>query len=302
MKTMIFETKPDETDLSSYILNDKNKYITVEYINNLLIKYNVDYKVRDIEKYQRAMSHVSYIKRDLVTDKINKLVKEKNLEPLKNTSNVVPLQTESYERLEYLGDSIIHAALAEYLYKRYPDKDEGFLTKIRIKIENGETLAKLARQLGLHEFVLLAKNIEMVGGRNKNTHIFEDTFESFLGALFVDSCYDYQTCRSLVTNIVETHIDLASLIYNETNYKDLLLRHYHKMKWTDPEYKLIESVEKDNKKIYTMGVTDSTSAIIGSGSGPSKKKGEQIAAQNALIHLGIINDCDSDEEIFYNNS
>ena len=151
-------------------------------IQKLLSVYDITYKIGNLETFQHAMTHTSYLKRDFKTDKIVKMIKEKNLEPIMDPNKAIPLQDESYERLEYLGDSIIHAILAEYLFNRYPDRDEGFLTKLRTKIENGQTLARLAKDLGLHEYVLIARNIEQIGGRDKNSHIFEDTFEAFLGA------------------------------------------------------------------------------------------------------------------------
>ena len=289
-----------DIDYKLYILNEKNKYVTAKFIQKLLCSYNVTYKIKDLQLFQRAMTHVSYLERDFAnekTDKMFKMIKEKNLEPINNPARAIPLQEQSYERLEYLGDSIIHAVLAEYLFNRYPDKDEGFLTKLRTKIENGQTLAELAKELGLHEYVLIARNIEQIGGREKNTHIFEDTFEAFLGALYVDSCSDFNICKKLVVNIVEKHIDMANLIYKETNYKDTLLQYYHKMKWPDPAYKLVEIIDRDSKKYFNMCVIGSTEEeIVGRGIGTSKKKGEQIAARNALVHFGIKKSDESDDE------
>ncbi|AYV84256.1 MAG: ribonuclease III [Hyperionvirus sp.] len=290
----------ENVDYSLYILNEKNKYISKNVIQKLLSVYDiVGYRIRELATFQHAMTHTSYLKRDFKTDKIVKMIKEKNLEPIGDAGMAIPLQDESYERLEYLGDSIIHAILAEYLFGRYPDKDEGFLTKLRTKIENGQTLAKLAKDLGLHEYVLIARNIEQIGGREKNSHIFEDTFEAFLGALYVDSGGDYGLCKKLVVNIVETHLDLAELIYTETNHKDTLLQYYHKMKWADPEYKLLEVQDRNSKKYFNMGVSNPYGQIAGMGVASSKKKAEQKAAYNALVYFNIIGDEESaDEEIY----
>lgn len=283
-----------------YILNEKNKLITGNFITDLLKRFSINYQVKNLAIFQTAMTHSSYILRDFTNDKLFKLIKEKNIEPIKDPTIAIPLQTTSYERLEYLGDSVIHLILAEYLYNRYPDKDEGFLTKLRTKIENGQQLADLAKKLGLHDYVLLARNIEQIGGRDKNTHIFEDTFEAFIGALYKDSGEDLSLCKKLIVNIVESYIDIAQLIYKETNYKDTLLQYYHKMKWPDPVYKLTGVTDKEGKKIFTMGVSDSNGKTIGYGNGSSKKKGEQIAAFYALKHFGVVNDNDTDdEEVIY---
>lgn len=287
-------------NISLYILNEQNKYITLDFVYSLLSKYDIKTKIKNLSLFQQAMTHESYILRDFKNDKGDKLlkmIKEKELEPVTNIENIIPLQHDSYERLEFLGDSVIHAVLAEYLFMRYPDKDEGFLTKLRTKIENGQTLSRLAKDLGLHEYVLLAKNIEQAGGRDKNFHIFEDTFESFLGALYVDSNYDFNLCKKFVINVIEKHIDTAYMIHTETNHKDTLLQHFHKMKWTDPEYQLLRIVEKNSKKYFHMGVKG-PKGIIGTGTGSSKKKGEQKAAYNALSYLGIVKEDESDEEIY----
>lgn len=288
-----------DVDYTLYILNEKNKYITKKFIVDLLTKYGIKYKIKDLNKFQLAMTHESYLKTNLINDKLIKMIKEKNLEPVPDPKSAIPLQDSSYERLEFLGDSIIHMVLADYLSDRYPDRDEGFLTKLRTKIENGQTLASLAKQLGLHEYVLIARNIEQIGGRDKNAHIFEDTFEAFLGAIYDDSNKDFDLCKKLVIAIIENHIDLAHLIYNETNHKDTLLQYYHKMKWSDPEYRLLEIIERDSKKYFKMGVCDPSGKIVGVGTSSAKKKGEQIAALKALISFGVINEDDSEEEVVY---
>jgi ribonuclease-3 len=296
-------------DFIPYILNDKNIYITNDFIIGLLAKYNItslEYSPKNTAIFQRAMTHSSYIMRDFEKDKLLRSLKDRHfdkLEKISVSSNnlVIPLQTESYERLEYLGDSVIHLIMAEYLYLRYNDKDEGFLTKLRTKIENGTTLAFLAKELGLHKYVLIAGNIEQMGGRETNAHIFEDTFEAFLGALYLDSNYNLPLCKKFVINIIEKHIDMAALIYKETNHKDILLQYYHKMHWPDPEYKLKEITEIGMKKYFHMYVVYNNGQIqiAGHGKGTNKKKAEQIAAYNALLKFGVLNEVESDEEFAY---
>jgi dsRNA-specific ribonuclease len=290
----------DSVDYPSFILNEKNKYITRKFIQDLMKRYDIDYKIKNIDLFQKAMTHTSYLIRDFRYDKLVKLVKKKEIEPIDESvrSKAIPLQEESYERLEFLGDSVIHMILADYLYNRY-NEDEGFLTKLRTKIENGQTLSSLARTLGLHEYVLVARNIEQIGGRDNNDHIFEDTFESLLGALYIDSKKDYPLCERFVISIIETHIDLAHMIHNETNYKELLLQFHHKMKWPDPNYGLVEITEKGNKKYFNMYVKGLNEAVNGHGIGTSKKRGEQMAAKNALIKFDVLNDESDDEDHIY---
>jgi dsRNA-specific ribonuclease len=108
----------------------------------------------------------------LRNDRLVKIIKEKNLQPIDDPKSAIPLQKDSYERLEFLGDSIIHCILADYLFNRYEDEQEGFMTRLRTKIENGETLSELANLIGFQEYAIIARNIEQGGGREKNINIF----------------------------------------------------------------------------------------------------------------------------------
>jgi len=298
--------------LELYVLNEMNKPITKKFIEGVLQKYGINHKVKNLDKFQIAMTHTSYLARDFRNDRLAKLVREKDLVPIPETEKdkAMPLKTISYERLEFLGDSVIHLVLADYLHDRYPEEQEGFMTRLRTKIESGTTLAHLSKILGLHEYVVIARNIEQIGGRDKNTHILEDTFESFIGMIFLEK--DYDTCKKLLIKLIEENVDMSSLIYIETNYKDTLLQWYHKWKWPDPEYGSRGAVEKDNKKIFMMFVKGYVTnpkgekewIIIGEGEGTSKKKGEQEAAKSALVRLGVVKDnidSDEDDEILNEN-
>ncbi|ARF09261.1 ribonuclease III [Catovirus CTV1] len=290
--------------LEMYVLNETNKPITKKFIESVLKKYGITHKVGNLERFQTAMIHTSYLARDFKNDRLVKLVREKDLIPIPEAekNRAMPLCNVSYERLEFLGDSVIHLVLAEYLHDRYPDEQEGFMTRLRTKIESGTTLAHLSKVLGLHEYVVIARNIEQIGGREKNTHILEDCFEAFIGSCFIDA--NFELCRKLLINLIEENVDFSTLIHVETNHKDTLLQWYHKWKWPDPEYGSRGAVEKDNKKIFIMYVKgymqnskgEREWVVMGEGSGTSKKKGEQEAARNALIKLGIIRENIDKEE------
>lgn len=295
-------------DLTPFIINEHNKLITTEFINNILKKYNINFSVKNIDNFNIAMTHISYLIRDN-NFKGNKAKQYQqqigDVEPIDDIRNGLPLRTQSYERLEFLGDAIIHAVLAEYLYKRYHDEDEGFMTKLRTKIENGDTLSQLARSLNMHEYVVISRYIEKLGSREKNNHIIEDIFEAFIGALFIEA--GFEICRKFLTELIEKEIDFANLLYVETNFKDKLLQYFHKMKWEDPKYGDLDISGPENKKIYTMYVKcvqhpNDKGKIVGTGCANSKKKGEQEAAKNALIYFGCYDeiDDDSDSEIIIN--
>lgn len=297
----------DETIIEKHILNEKNIHITKKFINYILLKYDTNYKIKNLKMFQRAMTHTSYLKIDLENEKNAKkkytFIKEKEIEPVSNKTNIIPLQTNSYERLEFLGDSVIRTILAEYLYKRYENEDEGFMTRLRTKIEKGESLAKLSLIVGLDKFILISRLIESKGGRNKNVSILEDVFEAFIGALFDET--SFELCRTFFINLIEEEIDMAELLNNDDNYKDMLLQYYHRMKWNTPIYTMLSQNGTDNKKEFIMCVKDNNDNIIGVGSGSSKKKGQQVAAKQALIKLCFLHedsdiDSDSDESCEYN--
>jgi ribonuclease-3 len=310
-------------DLLLYVLNENNKLIEIKDIEKILLKYDVKYKVKNITLFKTALIHESYIKRDFKNDKSIRLAltKDKLIEnfdknnkqfyttiqsnlnsditplPKDKIKNVLDLETISYERLEFLGDSVIRLILTDYLYERYKDQQEGFLTRLRTKLENGETMAEITKKIGLNNFVVIGRYYEQQNARTENQHILEDLLEAFIGALYKDS--NINTCYTFFINLIEKEIDIAQLLYIETNHKDTLLQYHHKMNWTDPEYNLIEQFGTE-KRIFKMCVKDNDGNNIGFGFGSSKKKGEQEAAKNALIKYGVINENDSDDEYEYN--
>jgi dsRNA-specific ribonuclease len=288
-----------DSELELYILNDKNKYITKKYIHKTLKTYGVSHKINNLQLYQQAVTHTSYLEPNLIPKKMRRIsdknhYQEAGLEPAANLdrSRFVPLQKKSYERAEFLGDSVIHLILAEYIYSRYQDQNEGFMTTLRTRMERDTALANLAIIIGLNEYVLISRIIEVNGGRKNNTHILEDSFEAFMCALFLDA--GYEVCKTFLVNLIQNEIDIAKLLQHNTNYKDILLRLYHQKKWKSPEYKTVTEAGPDHKKSFVMGVTDNNNNVIGTGSGVSKKKGEQHAAKQALKYLGAL--ADSDDE------
>ena len=205
------------------------------------------------------------------------------------------LKTESYERIEFLGDSVIRLVMTEYLFKRYEDQQEGFLTRLRTKMENGETLAKISLKLGFGEYVIIGRYYETLNARTENHHILEDLMEGFVGALYLDGGYDI--CNKFIVNLIEKELDIAEYLHVENNFKDMLLQYYHKLKLNDPLYEMIQQ-NLTEKRVFKMCVKDET-GIKGIGIGTTKKKAEQQAAQNALITYGVIKDDVSDDEIIY---
>lgn len=204
-------------------------------------------------------------------------------------SDCLPLQEMSYERLEFIGDAILDMITACYLYQRYPDQAEGFLSKMRTKLVNGKMLGFLSEKIGFPKFVLISKQVEEVQGRD-NYKIMEDVFEAFIGAIYVDfeedSAKAYGIAEKWVTTIYEKYIDFAELIQSKNNFKDMLVNYmYHTFQDTPRFYEV--SIHTDNnQKIFTYSVKDKAGLVLGKGKGASKKEAENNAAKEALVYYG----------------
>lgn len=159
--------------MSRYIKrqNPNNKWITVEAVETIMRNNGFDLKVNNIEVYQQAFIHRSYLK-------------TANIEAPDN--RCIPLQETCNESYEFLGDTVLNSVVGTYLYDRYSHENEGFLTKTRTKMVRGTTLGELARRLGFGEWVIISQHVENEGGR-ENVRILEDLFEAFLAAIFLDN-------------------------------------------------------------------------------------------------------------------
>lgn len=155
--------------------NPSNVYITKNDVSEILSRYGINITVNNIDFFQRAFVHRSYLKVE------NPNVIEETVE-----NCTVPLQEHCNERLELLGDCILGSVVGTYLFLRFDDQAEGFLTKTKTKIIRGKTLAKLGRRMNFGKWVIISLHVETEGGRN-NRRILEDLFECFIGALYMDN-------------------------------------------------------------------------------------------------------------------
>jgi ribonuclease-3 len=179
------------------------------------------------------------------------------------------------ERLEFLGDSILDAVISDYLYKTYPNAREGFLTEMRSKIVNGEKLKELAIQIKLDQFI-----VQKNSPPNLSNRIFEDAFEAFIGAIYIDKGY-WKVYDFISDKIIVEHIDLQHLETTNFNFKSQLIEWSQK---TKSNIEFYSSPESDENMLFSSVVRlDDT--VIGIGKGNSKKEAEQNAAREALITL-----------------
>ena len=185
------------------------------------------------------------------------------------------LQKKSNERLQFLGDSVIHFVIGEYFYHKYRTRDEGFLTRLRCKLENRDSLFYLAKQTDIASYVLISQNIEILHGRN-NINIISGGFEAFIGALYLE--IGLNITREYILEIIRVELDVEQIAENETNYKELVLQLYKTNHWGHPEYKIIEEKGPDHSKIFTMGIY-LENKLMGKGIASSKKNAEQLASK-----------------------
>ena len=277
---MISTTSINDTDrIDPY--NENNKLITIQDVINMFQKFDMVVNPKNINLYINSLTHKSYIKKEYYDVFINQL--SSNIKP--RDSNKIELLDQSNERLEFLGDTIIKCVVSGYLFTRYQYEDEGFMTRLKTKIENRDSLAKFAKILGIDEFMIISKQIEDSNGRNSDK-LLEDCFESFMGALYLD--VGFEVCRNFLYIILETQIEYSEILYKDTNYKDKLLRFFHQNKWSHPQYVQISCEGPPNKRFFVMGVKDQHNNIIAQGKGSSKQKAEQIASMIALYNYNII--------------
>lgn len=256
--------------------NNTNIILNENDLNNFFKNHNIDYPFKNINLFRNAFVHKSYC-----------CMKNSNF----TTSNIscpndaLPLQEMPYERLEFLGDSILGYIIAKYMYIRYPDQSEGFLSKMRTKIVNGKMLGFLAEKVGFVKFAIISKQIEDINGRD-NYKIMEDIFEAFIGALFIDS-NDINIVEKWIINIIEKYVDFVQLIIKNTNYKDALIS-YMQNRYQDMPKFLESNVAHNNmsQKVFTYIVKDRNNNILGSSTGSNKKDAENNCALEALKYYG----------------
>lgn len=278
--------------------NFNNMLITQKDITSILSNYDIHLEPNNLDLYQNAFIHKSYTQKDPANY-------ENEVEIADKPEGALELFDKDNERLEFLGDSVLNIIAAKYLFERFPNRNEGFMTRIRTKLVNGDTLGKHAKEMGLGKYIIISRHVEDKCNGRTSEKILEDVFEAFFGALFLDfneiipentnnifenfySGIGYQVCEQLFINIIEEKIDFADIILNDTNYKDQILRYYQQHFSHPPKYKeiMVDGIGRD--RIFTMGILDSNGEVLIQGSGKSKKKAEQEASKNALIYYNVI--------------
>lgn len=217
-------------------------FLTKEKVESL-----IDTKIKNLGLYQKAFTHKSALKE-------------------------YEQFTESFETLEFIGDSVLGFVITKFLFDRFEERQEGFLTKARTKLVRGETLARIANALGLNEFVIMdEKGIR--NGWNNNPKILEDVFEALVGAIYMD--IGLLHAKEFILRIYQDprFVDLNSIMVDD-NYKDKLMRMCQVNNWQLPEYR----VAAHHEGIFYIDIYINN-LFCSRGAAKSKKQAEQNAAQ-----------------------
>jgi ribonuclease III len=239
--------------------NHCNRLVSPKELSRLVKNY------KNIDLYRKAFTHKSYC------IKKNDNLYNNNYCQL----NCVLLQETCNERLEFLGDSILSSSVAHYLYERYSDQNEGFLTKVRSRLVNGDMLCHLAKRLDIAKYILISKQIENTMGRY-NKKILEDTLEALIASIYLDLGYDY--AKEWIINLIESNVDFAQIISAQC-YKDQYFKLYQNKYGVVPVFQVDP---KSHGKTITVNIINMNGDIICSGSGKTKRIAEEKAASKAM--------------------
>ncbi len=224
-------------------------------IQKILDILNIKYK--DISFYVEAFTHRSYLN-DNKGEKLS-----------------------HNERLEFLGDAVLELIISEFLYSKFTNRPEGELTSFRAALVKTESLAHTAKVLGFGEYLFLSRGEDSTGGREKD-YLLANSFESLLGAIYLDLGYEiskkfvHSHLIPKLDNIVTNRLDIDS----KTRFQELA---QEKLKET-PIYRVISEIGPDHDKNFIMAVLVNNKEY-GRGEGSSKQRAEEDAAKNALINL-----------------
>ena len=213
--------------------------------------------VRDLALYEHALRHRSLF-RGLSTD-----------------------GTESNERLEFLGDAVLGAVVAERVYAAFPDRSEGLLTRTRATLVNGKALAGYADALGLGEMVLMSDNMNASEGRRNQT-ILADAFEAVVGAVYLD--LGFGAARQFVLAVLDRCVDLREAAADTSNHKSRLLEYVQGLGLEQPVYRVVSEEGPSHDRQFTIAAVVGGEPM-GTGVAGSKKAAEQAAARAALAAL-----------------
>lgn len=291
------------------ILNKHNVYVTCKQIEKMLQQAGIKEKITDVSLWQQSFVHTSYtdsnknkqLSSDYKFSRVSNLDESKSTESsIDSTKEIMPLQKQSNEGLEWYGDKQVGKAVAEYLDERYPDQDEGFYTDTCSKLVQTKSLASFARFLKFEKFLVISYYDDVYCNARRRDERLENTFEAFVGAMHKYFKQHYSRSRAdtvvyeFIVNIIEKNVNMAELIVTDENYKKQLMIHYQRnFEGKFPVYGMYESDAKSTgsngvRVFHCFVYCPFKKEIWGEGFGPKKKAAEQDAAKNAMIKLKLL--------------
>lgn len=178
------------------------------------------------------------------------------------------------ERLEYLGDAVLSAILSDFLFQKFPEANEGFMTKIRSRIVNREILNQLAISMGINKIL-----ISNLGSTHSTKNLYGDALEALIGSLFLDKGFE-KTKKLFISNVLNKYLDLNLIIKTDTDYKSLVFEWVQKHK-SSLTFTYNEEYDFNLKKSVFSTTLVIDNKDVGEGHGSSKKEAEQEASSQA---------------------
>ncbi len=188
----------------------------------------------------------------------------------------------NYERLEFLGDSALNFVIATALYQRKPDLDEGDLSRLRASLVKGTTLARIARELGLGQYLNMGSGELKSGGFDRDS-ILADSVESLIGAVFIDA--DYPTCEALILRLYQTRLDNLPPVAELKDPKTRLQEYLQGRGYALPVYDLLKTTGKSHQQVFTVACRVASHELEQIAEGSSRRKAEQLCAKAMLKAL-----------------
>ena len=188
------------------------------------------------------------------------------------------------ERLEFLGDSILNLIISNHIYKRFGAADEGDLSRIRASLVKEETLAQVARRIGLGDYINLGGG-ELKSGGFRRASILADALEALIGAIYLDS--DYMQTETAVLHLYRERLENIDADANLRDPKTRLQEYLQAIKNSLPLYQVEQTTGKAHDQVFTVSCKLVDLDMQSNGTGSSRKKAEQQAAQKILDSIGI---------------
>lgn len=182
------------------------------------------------------------------------------------------------ERLEYLGDAVLDAILSDFLFEKFPDANEGFLTKIRSRIVNREVLNQLAISMGINKIL-----VSNVSSAHPTKNLYGDAFEALIGVVFIDKGFK-KTKKLFLKNVLNKYLNLTEIVNTDTDYKSLVFEWVQKHK-SNLIFTYNEEYDFNLKKSVFSTILTIDKEELGEGHGSSKKEAEQEASCQAWKRL-----------------